>query len=308
MNDKYYLTITNENGIISGHLSTIDFEDDKNCFNPLTVLGSLLSLAATTKETFKDTYRQHPFFNDKELCQNVDKHILRRNADGVVHPSDPFYYDYQMLNSFLVSFRRLNKCFKSQNNISLNEFELIKTINRYEFILEIGKGKKAYEKGSNKFRYRSVDFGPHYSSKKLQKFIYKSKNPVRFAYICFSLNEVLFAVWHYLIFHGYTKFNQCHHCGTYFATKSLKAKYCTDNSPYENYTHLECEQAVRNIKQKLSRRRKTVYNFLYINHEYSIDAFILKCDKFCDKIKERSSVKNLKKYEDFLYKQQTTKH
>lgn len=56
------------------------------------------------------------------------------------------------------------------------------------------------------------------------------------------------------------------HCNTLFATISEKTKYCKQKSPYPNYTHLNREQAVRNISQQIKRKYKKIYNNLLQNH------------------------------------------
>jgi hypothetical protein len=303
----YYLAITNENGTVSGHLSNTSFDDDLNCFNPLTVFGDMLNVAVEN-DSFKQTYKQHSFFQNKKLCKKVDEYIEKRKTNKSLHPSDPFYKDFLLINKFLVSCSRIYECFKSQYNISLSEFELIKAMNEFRFSFEISSGIKienVADSGLNrKYRYIKIDFEHYDIAKHWQEYRDETKDPIRFAYSCNSIEEVLFAVWHYLIFHGYSKFNQCHHCGKIFATTSLKIKYCNDYSPFEKYTHLNCEQAVRNIKQKLVRRKKVVYNNLR-NHSFSDDIiwqFQNECSDLNDKVSKCSSVENLKMLEHFLDK------
>jgi len=316
MDTLYYLAITNEKGIINGHLSSTGFDDDKNRFNPLTVLGDLLKTvfkyeaideSASYWYSFKNSYWKHPFFYDKEIERIIVAYNLLYKDIGVP-VNHPFYKDWWRINSFIVAVKRLHECFNSQTNISLSEIELTKAMNQFQFTFDVQLGMKPQnnsKKNLNKkdeIRYHHLYLGSHVTTEFWWKYQKESIDPIRFAYTCYSLEEVLFAIWHYLVFHGFTKFNQCHHCGTYFATNSLKNKYCNDNSPYENYTHLDCEQAVRNIKQKLSRRRKIAYNNIWTYRDVNIDPFLEEFWELNDKVKERSSVQNLKELEYFLDK------
>ena len=97
---------------------------------------------------------------------------------------------------------------------------------------------------------------------------------------------------------------KCEHCGRWFATTTLKNKYCPRKSTFSGYTQHNCEQAVRNISQELQGEKKRIYNAMttyttnYGNEE--INNFLDKCSVFRDKIKNRASVENLSEYWEFL--------
>ena len=76
------------------------------------------------------------------------------------------------------------------------------------------------------------------------------------------------------------KYRRCMHCNTLFATISEKTKYCKQKSPYPNYTHLNCEQAVRNISQQIKRKYKKIYNNLSQNHSEDNMRLIRFTDQF----------------------------
>lgn len=86
-----------------------------------------------------------------------------------------------------------------------------------------------------------------------------------FFYECYSLSDVVYSILHFLTINKY-KFNKCHHCGQYFATPSNKQIYCPRNSSYRNFEHLSCEQAVRNIFQKIRRKQRKIYRNLSENY------------------------------------------
>ena len=122
-------------------------------------------------------------------------------------------------------------------------------------------------------------------------------------YECYSVDEIFFSLWHYCASNK-LKFAFCEHCGRLFVAQSLKKKYCNRKSPYNGYEHLECEQAVRNILQKLSRKRKAIYSNLqpYEEHSGKLNDFLSECAMYTDRIKnENATTENLRHYEDFLY-------
>ncbi len=117
-----------------------------------------------------------------------------------------------------------------------------------------------------------------------------------------SIFEVVYTILYYYAFND-LKLVKCEHCGRWFATKSLKNKYCSRSSTFDGYKHLKCEQAVKNIKQELSREKKRIYNSMVREHESTepfIQDFLEECANYTAKIKKRASIKNLSDYWDFL--------
>lgn len=118
-----------------------------------------------------------------------------------------------------------------------------------------------------------------------------------------SAKEIVYGLLFYYAYNDY-KLVKCEHCGRWFATKTLKNKYCPRNSTFLGYTKHNCEQAVRNISQELQREKKRIYNSMtiyttnYGNEE--INNFLDKCSVFREKIKNRASVENLSEYWEFL--------
>ena len=118
-----------------------------------------------------------------------------------------------------------------------------------------------------------------------------------------SIKEVIYSLLYYYAYNN-LKLVKCEHCGRWFATTTLKNKYCPRKSTFSGYTQHNCEQAVRNISQELQREKKRIYNAMttyttnYGNEE--INNFLDKCSAFRDKIKNRASVENLSEYWEFL--------
>lgn len=93
-----------------------------------------------------------------------------------------------------------------------------------------------------------------------------------FIYRCHVMEDVPFAILHYLVLNQY-KFKMCEHCGKYFATKTLKQKYCMRKSPYKGYEHLECSQAVDHLNKKLAKRKKSIMTILDNYYPKAKEAF-----------------------------------
>jgi len=342
MDDKKYLVaISHENNKIQGSFSGDGFAVE---FNPLTVLGDLLDTVFGYEKVdeeweianyfFKDTYQRHPFFQDKEHQREIGTYNHKRKTGENVQYGNPFYSMWVDINSFIAAVMGLRECFEQGKNIPLNEFELIKALNQFKFTFEIqeryenlhyrhgGSLYKEYEeKGEldileklgrdteSEFQYVSVYFGTGVTARRFQEYLENEKRLIRFAYTCYSLEESLFAVWHYLIFHDYIKFNKCHHCGGYFATKTLKQDYCNRNSPYAGYEHLECGPAAKDIRQELRREVDRIDSMLRYRDDLRTTAehratesfaFLEQCNEYRARIKKCSSVENLKAFEGFL--------
>lgn len=101
------------------------------------------------------------------------------------------------------------------------------------------------------------------------------------------------------------KITYCLHCGKLFFTDTFKKKYCHRNSPIKNYTHLNCEQASKNIKQQLRRQKKNIYNHLYNYNPDYVDEFLVSSDKYYDNLKLCPSKENISACQKFCDKWKT---
>lgn len=127
-------------------------------------------------------------------------------------------------------------------------------------------------------------------------------------YNCSDLQQVAFSILHFLILGGF-KFAGCKHCGRLYATKTLKAVYCSRKSTYRGYERYTCKDAVKHINDSLEKRRKTVYERLRVRaDEYGYHSkygevfrdFQDRCTEYKVTIKKEASVRNLQEYSSYL--------
>ncbi len=121
-----------------------------------------------------------------------------------------------------------------------------------------------------------------------------------------SIDDIIFSSVHFALENGY-KLAKCEHCEKYFFKSGSRAgsrqKFCIRKSPVPQYSHLNCEQAVRNIKQELQRKKKRIYNSMIREHESTekfVYDFLDECAEYSSNIKETASAKNLIDYLNFL--------
>lgn len=117
-----------------------------------------------------------------------------------------------------------------------------------------------------------------------------------------SILDIVFHLLYYYTLNN-LKLVKCEHCGRWFVTNTFKKKYCSRNSTFDGYTHLKCEQAVRNISQELQREKKRIYNNMTTYKDSSnpdVYSFLDECAFRHGEIKKRATVENLKAYFDFL--------
>ena len=112
----------------------------------------------------------------------------------------------------------------------------------------------------------NVNVNFHYSNFSLESALSEDlSNFQTYIYEGNSLADVVFSILHFQTSTG-LKYKKCLHCNSLFATSTDKIKYCNQKSPHPQYSHLNCEQAVRNISQQIKRKYKQIYNNLTQNH------------------------------------------
>lgn len=121
-----------------------------------------------------------------------------------------------------------------------------------------------------------------------------------------SVIEVVYCMLYYYAYYN-MKLVKCQHCGRWFATKTLKEKYCKRISPcfgkiITGKVPLNCEATVRNIIQKQKRRHANIYIYLYnyAKDQNSIDDFLVKSQDYKYRIQSEPTVSNFLEYEAFL--------
>lgn len=118
-----------------------------------------------------------------------------------------------------------------------------------------------------------------------------------------DISDVFYGLIHYYAFHG-LNLKKCEHCGRWFATNTFKKKYCSRNSLVPGYTHLNCEQAVRNIMQNCSRIKNRIdvksRNAMRGSDVSYFFDFQKQCDFPYQKAKKFPSAENLMSYHTFL--------
>lgn len=285
--NAYFLTITNNNNTISGHL--IRTSDNKEIdFNPIIVLGDFLNIPYKHKNSM---YEQANY----SLSENYYNH--------------PFFLDTDCIEDIFSAFVELKKIIENNISLSLYEFEFLRQFLRLKFTYEIQfkeknpiyNNRSAEKLGYNvksKCQFIGVQYTFEYNFKKL--FEYQSNTSHKFIYNCTSIDDIIFSVFHYLMFSNY-KFVKCQHCGKYFATKTTKTIYCPRNSPYTYETTETCSEVTNKILTKVRKRRKNTLKHINDNYPKAYKPFN---DEYDLLFKKPKSVSNLMALESFFSKEE----
>lgn len=174
----------------------------------------------------------------------------------------------------------------------------------------------SYKENTKMFRKNEVkDYVPlQYGFCSIDNFLDRKnkRKENKYIYQCNNLTEVVFAVLHYLIYNGYYYIRECNHCNKLYFYNHRKVKYCSRKSPYENFSHLDCEQAVRNIKQKFTRKYNSIVETLDIYYPDDKDLFMNDYNSLKRIVDKKATIDSLKNIDTFLlnykkYKKNKTK-
>ena len=132
----------------------------------------------------------------------------------------------------------------------------------------------------------------HYSHYSVENFLnYNLSKCHEYFYECYSLADVIFSVLHFLALNRY-KFNKCLHCDRYYAASTYK--YCSRHSLYPTFEHLPCDEAQKNIKQKISREHRKIYKNLFENYPPEVlEDFETKYSTELKSVKEHPNTTNI---------------
>lgn len=126
-----------------------------------------------------------------------------------------------------------------------------------------------------------------------------------------NVTQVMIALLYYYSYYGF-KLVKCHHCGRWFATKSLKNQYCKQISPccggILKGEDKNCEQAVRQIMQNCTRLKGSIRTKANstVSAQLHSNAFLPEFEKrnleLESAAREKPTVDNLTMYYIFLKK------
>ncbi len=130
---------------------------------------------------------------------------------------------------------------------------------------------------------------------------------IYYSYESTDIKDIIFASIHFALENG-CKFVKCPHCERWFFKSSSRqdsnTKYCKRKSLVSGYSHLNCEQAVRNIKQQFTRIKNRIETKAQLSEKNCVCNYVWRfqneCSKFQDIIKESPTVENITKYMEFL--------
>ena len=259
--------------------------------------------------TNRTVYGAYPI--DLFLCEIYEK---LRNRFVLGNDCDEFfnYYDPKGAWELLSDFFEKTNNLKDATMQFLDEYR-----SRYGFRI-------SFTKGETSELYDEFPDLPHTQAvfitygKELDKYRMFDKkhadtlkfNPDVFSYdSCTNMIEFVFSLVHYCIYNGYV-ISKCAHCQKLFAVKSLKEKYCRRPSPYPGYEEYTCGEAVKSIKDRFEKRRRTEYERLRLKaaeygtlspHCGNFNSFCAKCDYYKNQLKKGASVELLQEYGKYLF-------
>lgn len=250
------------------------------------------------------------------------KGIKGRKRKGVYYTDDPFemlmtpditesYYDdsKHALNAAEKFKRLLDRPFEK----ALAEYEELK--NRYKLEL------------TYKIRLRGAEPRSEWEDDiPVNKWADLKDSNHEVVYTCYSIADVIAALFHYYIITEY-KLATCQHCGRVFATQTLKIKNCNRISPYKNHLSQKydatkdknCAQTVHDARQYIRTKKDSLSNLIRhsslhqgVSNDNEQDTsvyydFSEKCIEFDKRIKQEPTSKNLTEYNAFLKKTEEKK-
>jgi len=313
------------------YFCTIKREADEKAAELYNLSGVVKNLSDNKEFKFNPTIA---------LCDLLDPSVYDENAGRLPkgHTKHPFFMgreyqgedDYEWAYRFslmLYAIDSLKEIISRKKLFSFSELELAKMVFNLKFTntMEFKEKNIMFELGlkhnlitgeeleeQKEYDYISIgDQHYNYNFNWDELFEAYENNAFISTYTCYSIKDIMFSVLHYLMVHRY-KFRQCEHCGKFFATTTEKNKYCNRKSPYKGYgkfnsfEHIECEQAVRNIRQEIRREKNRIDDYICaMDRNYNTgNSFVFneQCINYEKQINKHYTVDNLKGYEKLLSK------
>lgn len=242
--DYFTFSIKHENGLIGRFV-------DNSRFTPSTILGDLIE---TTKGiSCKENYQRAA--------------TTFQNYFGALEIADEAWDYFEKM----CDLRKLIIC---DNMFSIAQFEMVRSFYDLSFSVQMADETPFIGSRTKPLKPRHFGF-----SKIEQVLDHKADTTRYYIYHCQAMIDVPFAILHYLLCHEY-KFRSCEHCGKFFATKSLKQKYCTRKSPCKEYKHLRCDIAVDHFMKKIKKRKKSVMTSLSNHYPNAYNLFLDEYDSY----------------------------
>lgn len=267
---------------------------DKTTFNPLTALCDLRNLRPKDKD-LKD---------DKSV---IDTSIKSENVFGIL-----FKIDKSEDGTYFLLVNYINDMIKNNNVVSIKDLEKLRLYFdlKLDYTIEYKKLTclKVNKKNNIKYRYVPLNYYCKFDELDLRNI---DKKPHKYIYNCYTIADVIFAVLHFLVLHGYNDIKKCENCDKYFfSTKASREKYCEREKN-------NCKNVIKDLTKEIQNLNKSIYDNIYYNWSQYNDDDLDEEDtsntlwlQFKEERKEyelmiknkKADVKMLTRYKEFLEK------
>lgn len=201
---------------------------------------------------------------------------------------------------------------KNNNVVSIKDLEKLRLYFGLKLDYTITYKKltclKVNKKNNIKYRYVPLNYYCKFDEMDLKNI---DKKPHKYIYNCYTIADVIFAVLHFLVLHGYNDVKKCENCYKYFfSTKASREKYCEREKN-------NCKNIIKDLTQEIKNLNKSIYDNIYYNWSQYNDDDLDEEDtsntlwlQFKEERKEyelmikdkKADVKMLTRYKEFLEK------
>lgn len=260
---------------------------DKSAFNPLTALCDLRNLKSKDKD-LKD---------DKSV---IDTSIKSENAFGI-----PFKINTSEDGTYFLLVNYINDMIKNNNVVSIKNLEKLRLYFDLKLDYTITYKKltclKVNQKNNIKYRYVPLNYYCKFDGLDLKNI---DKKPHKYIYNCYTIADVIFAVLHFLVLHGYNDIKKCENCDKYFfSTKASREKYCERQKN-------NCKNVIKDLTKEIQNLNKSIYDNIFLGYtDFGLNgeksentswlAFTKEREKYKSKYK-KVDIKMLIEYKKFL--------